>query len=76
MSAYGFALAFFFVVLWADEVATVILWLAALATIVGGSLRVYHNPNPALVVLSIFTLLTWPLILGRATICRCVGGMA
>jgi hypothetical protein len=29
MSAYGFALAFFFVVLWPEEVATVTLWFAA-----------------------------------------------
>ncbi len=64
MSAYGFALAFFFVVLWAEEVATVTPWLAALAIIVGGSLWV--TPNAALVVLGIFTLFTWPLILGWA----------
>jgi hypothetical protein len=37
MSAYGFALAFFFVVFWAEEVATVTLCLAALAIIAGGS---------------------------------------
>jgi hypothetical protein len=64
MSAYGFALAFFFVVLWAEEVATVMLWLAAAAIVVLGSLWVYYNPNAALVVLGIFVLLTWPLILG------------
>ena len=47
MSAYGFALAFFFVVLWAEEVATVMLWLAAAAIVVLGSLWVYYNPNAA-----------------------------
>jgi hypothetical protein len=64
MSAYGFALAFFFVVLWAEEVASVTLWLAALAIIVGGSLWIYHNPDGALVALGIFLVFTWPIILG------------
>jgi hypothetical protein len=72
MSAYGFALAFFFVVLWAEEVATVTLWLAAAAIIVGGSLWIYHNADAALVLLG---------IPGRSSsagrsISRCVGGMA
>jgi hypothetical protein len=47
VSAYGFALAFFFVVLWAEEVATVTLRLAAFAIIAGGSLWTYYNPNAA-----------------------------
>ena len=66
MSAYGFALAFFFVVLWAEEVATVMLWLAALAIIVGGSLWIYHNPNAALVAFGLLALLPWPIFLGWA----------
>jgi hypothetical protein len=53
-------------VFWADEVATVMLWLAALAIIVGGSLWVYYNPDAALVALGIFTLFTWPILLGWA----------
>ena len=65
MTVYGFALAFFFVVFWAEEVATAMLWLAA-AIIVGGSLWIYHNPDAALVALGIFVLFTWPLILGWA----------
>jgi len=66
MTAYGFALAFFFVVFWAEEVATVMLCLAAAAIIHGGSLWIYHNPDAALVALGIFALFTWPLILAWA----------
>jgi hypothetical protein len=64
MSALGFALAFFFVVLWAEGVATAILWLAAAAIIVGGSLWIYHNSNAALDALGILVVFTWPIILG------------
>jgi hypothetical protein len=63
MTAYGFALAFFFVVFWADEVATVTLWVAAAAIVVVGSLWIYHNPSGALDALGILVLFTWPLIL-------------
>jgi hypothetical protein len=66
MTQYGFALAFFFVVFWAEEVATVILWLAALTIIIGGSLWTYYNPNAALVALGIFLVFTWPIILAWA----------
>jgi hypothetical protein len=66
MTAWGFALAFFFVVLWAEEVATVMLWLAALAMIVGGSLWIYHNPDAALEALGILVVFTWPLMLSWA----------
>lgn len=66
MTAYGFALAFLFVVFWADEVATVMLWLAALASILGGALWAYYNPNAALVALGIFVVFTWPIILSWA----------
>ena len=58
MSAYGFALAFLFVVLWAEEVATVMLWLAAAAIVVGGLLWAYYNPNVALVALGVLALFT------------------
>jgi hypothetical protein len=53
MSAYGFALALFFVVLWAEEVATA-LWLVALTSIIGGSLWAYYNPNAALVARALY----------------------
>jgi hypothetical protein len=66
MTAFGFALAVFFVVLWAEEVATVTLWLAALAIVVGGSLWTYYNPNAALEALGFFALFTWPIVLGWA----------
>jgi len=66
MTAYGFALAFFFVVLWAEEVATAILWLAAATIVFVGSLWIYHNPNAALVALGIFLVFTWPILLGWA----------
>ena len=66
MSAYGFALAFFFVVFWAEEVATVTLCLAALTIIIGGSLWTYYNPNAALIALDVLALFTWPLILAWA----------
>jgi hypothetical protein len=66
MTAYGFALAFFYVVLWAEEVATVILWLAAAAIVVVGSLWIYHNPSGALDALGILALFTWPIILAWA----------
>jgi hypothetical protein len=73
MSALGFALAFFFVVFWAEEVATVMLWLAALAIIIGGFLWTYYKPNAALVALGIFVVFTWPIILAWAVylpLCR------
>jgi hypothetical protein len=74
MTAYEFTIVFFFVVFWAEEVATVMLWLAAAAIIVGRSLWVYYNPNAALVVLGVLALFAWPIILGWMI--RCVGGTA
>jgi hypothetical protein len=76
MSAYGFALAFFFVVFWADEIATVTLWLAAAAIIVGGSLWTYYNPNAALAALGIFAPFTCRSSSAGRSICHCVAGMA
>jgi hypothetical protein len=66
MTAYGFAVAFFFVMLWAEEVATAMLWLAAATIIVGGSLWIYYNPSAALKALGIFALFTWPIIFAWA----------
>src|SRR5260370_23259 len=48
MSADGFALAFFFGVPWAQEVTTVTLWLAALASIIGGGGVAFHKAQPGL----------------------------